>query len=107
MRFVSGKRLTVYTTENGSFKHRPLYEFVLRELHAAGVEGARVIRAVAGFGRDHTMRTTMLEFLSNDLPLVIEASGESDNVDRAIEAIMAQVDDLLIEVSPIQMVLRT
>ena len=67
-----GVLLRIYTGENDSYGHRPLYEAIVlkaREMHLAG---ATVLRGPMGYGHSSRLHTAKILRLSEDLPVVVE-----------------------------------
>ncbi len=104
---TSGQRLTIYLGESDSWRGRSLYLSILETLRRAGIAGATVTRALAGFGAHSLIRTQTLEVLSADLPIVISVIDTPENVERALALISPMVREGLITREDVQIVKYT
>jgi PII-like signaling protein len=77
--------------QHGKYQGRPLWEALLKDFRERGLAGATVIRAMAGFGASAKLRSTLSEYLSLDLPIVIEV------VDREslIRSLLPDLDEMI------------
>ena len=77
--------------QHGKFQGKPLWEALLKDFRERGLAGATVIRAIAGFGASAKLRSTLSEYLSLDLPIIIEV------VDREsrIRAMLPDLDEMI------------
>lgn len=89
-------RISVYINEADEWHHRPLYLEVLRMLHARGVTGGTVLRAVAGFTAKGSVETTSLVDAGGKLPLVIEFIDSAEKVESVLPELRAMVRERLI-----------
>ena len=104
MELVPAKKLIVHTSEGRRFGKKAAYTAVLNELHRAGVRAVAVMRATAGFGASGKIATTMVEVLSYDLPIVVEATDTAEKIDAVLPAVLAIVADGVVEVRNIEIV---
>jgi len=65
-------RVSIYINEADEWHGRPLHLEILRMLHARGMAGGTVLRAVAGFTGKGGVETTTLVDAGGKLPLVVE-----------------------------------
>jgi PII-like signaling protein len=86
-------RVTIFTGENDTWHHRPLYSEIVHRAHAAGLAGASVFRGVEGFGASSIVHTSRLLSLSEDLPVAIVIVDSEDRV----RAFLPQLDELVTE----------
>jgi PII-like signaling protein len=95
MRTLDGEQVLVriFIGESDQWHHQPLWMALLRRLRQEGYAGATVFRGIAGFGARSTLHTTLLERLSQDLPLVIEVVDTSAHV----EALLPVLDEMVAE----------
>ncbi len=75
----------------GKFKGKPLWEALLNDFRARGLAGCTVVRAIAGFGASAKARNILSEYLSSDLPIIIEV------VDREskIRSVMPDLEEMI------------
>ncbi|MDX6346930.1 MAG: uncharacterized protein QOF84_1720 [Streptomyces sp.] len=86
-------RVTIFTGENDTWHHRPLYSEIVHRAHAAGLAGASVFRGVEGFGASSIVHTSRLLSLSEDLPVAVVIVDTEDRV----RAFLPQLDELVTE----------
>ena len=86
-------RLTVLVGESDQWHRRPVYAEIVRRARDAGLAGASVFRGLEGFGRFHTIHTSRILSLSEDLPLSIVIIDEEEKV----RAFLPQLDEVVTE----------
>jgi PII-like signaling protein len=76
---------------HGKFKGKPLWEALLNDFRERGLAGCTVMRAIAGFGASAKARNILSEYLSSDLPIIIEV------VDREskIRSVMPDLEEMI------------
>jgi len=65
---------------------RPLHEAILKAAQDAGLAGAKVTRAIAGYGRSHHIHEIWRGF-SYDLPVVVEIIDSEDKIDAFLPTV--------------------
>jgi uncharacterized protein len=65
---------------SGKFEGRPLWEALLNDFRERGLAGCTVIRAIAGFGASAKARNILSEYLSSDLPIIIEVVDSESKI---------------------------
>jgi len=75
----------------GPFAGKPLWEAILKDLKQRGFAGTTVIRGIAGFGANARERSVLSEYLSLDLPVVIEVVETEEN----IESVLPDLDRMI------------
>ncbi len=98
------KRLTIYVDESDSWRGHSLYMSILDTLRSGRIAGATVIRAIAGFGSHHRIRTNTVEVLSMDLPIIITVIDTPQNIERALALVRPMVREGLITVEDVEIV---
>lgn len=83
-------RLTVFTGENDTWRHKPLFTEIVHRAHAAGLAGASVFRGCEGFGASSLIHTSRLLSLSEDLPVAVVIIDAEDR----IRAFLPQLDEI-------------
>lgn len=101
------QRLRIYIGESDRWRGRSLENVLLETLRAQGIAGATVFRGVAGFGAHSRIRTTAIEVLSMDLPVVIEAIDTSEKITAIMDVIYPMVREGLITLEDVQIVKYT
>jgi PII-like signaling protein len=87
----SGKLLRIFIGESDKWRHKPLYEEIVRLARDRGLAGATVLRGIEGFGRSSHVHTARILRLSEDLPLVVEIVDTAEKIDAFLE----EVDDMI------------
>jgi CBS domain-containing protein len=93
---LHAQRLMIYLGESDSWRGRSLYLSILETLRKSGIAGATVTRALAGFGAHSRIRTSTIEVLSADLPIVISVIDTQENIEKALTLISPMVREGLI-----------
>lgn len=83
--------MRIHIGERDKFEGKPLYEAIVLLLRKEGFAGATVFRAVMGFGASSKLHSDRVEFLSYDMPVVVECV---DTAER-IEAILPRLDKMI------------
>jgi CBS domain-containing protein len=79
----------------------------LEAIRAQGLAGATVFRGVSGFWRALAFRTTSIEVLSVDLPIVIEVVDIPERIQRALNAVFPMVQEGLVTLEDVTIVKYT
>ena len=80
-------RLHLYLEEDDLDGERPLYETVLEKAKKAGISGATVLRAVAGYGRSGRTHHAGIVDIGEGLPLMIEIVDKRGKVEALLETL--------------------
>ena len=93
MRGLKGERvlMRIHVGERDKYNGKPVYEAIVHLLRDRHYAGATVFRGVMGFGANSHIHTDRLEWMSLDLPLVIECVETQER----IEAILPEIDAML------------
>lgn len=102
-----GKRLRIYIGESDRWRGKPLDTAILEAIRAQGLAGATVFRGVSGFGAHSHIRTTSIEVLSIDLPVVIEVVDIPERIQRALDAVSPMVQEGLVTLEDVTIVKYT
>jgi len=103
----SGKRLCIYIGESDRWRGKPLDTVILEKLKSIGLAGATVFRGVSGFGAHSHIRTSSIEVLSMDLPVLIEAVDTIDRIQHALDMVSPMVLEGLITLEDVTIVKYT
>ena len=74
--------LKVYISETDTIGSTPLYEEIVKEAREAGLGGATVNRGILSFGASHSIHTTKIFPLSNQIPIVVEIVDEEEIIKK-------------------------
>lgn len=94
----AAKKVSICIGEDHSYQGRPGYLAIVEYLFYRGVNGATVIRGIAGFGADHHLHTTAIERLTENLPLQIQFIESEEKVNEVVPELRRMVGTGLIEV---------
>ena len=97
-----GKLLRIYIGESDRWKHRPLYEVIVRLARERGLAGATVLRGIEGFGHSSVLHTTRILRLSEDLPLVIEIVDSADKIDAFLKEVDPMIEGGMVTVERVE-----
>ncbi len=89
-------RVSIYVNEADQWHRRPLHLELLRALHANGIAGGTVLRAVAGFTHATGVATTSLVDAGGKLPLVIQFIDEAAKVTAVLPLVREMVGKRLV-----------
>ena len=69
---MNGLFLRFYVLEKQRVHHLSVWEWLLEQANKMGIRGGSAFRAIAGFGRHHTMREAHFIELAGMLPIEVE-----------------------------------
>jgi PII-like signaling protein len=87
---MNGTLLRFYVHENRKHRHRLLYEWLLEQARALGIQGGSAFRAIAGFGRHGVLHEEHFFELAGDLTVEIDFAVSDDEAQRLLERIRAE-----------------
>ncbi len=87
---MQGIYLRIFTTEKQKHGGKLLYEWLLEEACAMGINGGSALRAIAGFGRHKKLHEEAFFELAADLPVELVFILQPDEVDRLLAVIAGQ-----------------
>jgi len=98
MRVLDGEQVLtrVFIGESDHWHHQPLWMALLQRLRKEGFAGATAFRGIGGFGARSVLHTTLLERLSQDLPLVIEIVDTPEHIERLLPILDEMVSEGLV-----------
>lgn len=99
------KLLTIYIGEAMQWKGKGLYHALVLKLKEAGISGATVVRGVEGYGEANRLHTARLLDLSADLPVLVMAVDQYENIEQVLPEIRTMVKKGLITLTDVQVVL--
>jgi hypothetical protein len=83
--------MRIHIGERDKWHGQPLYEAIVGLLRQRHYAGATVYRGSMGFGASSRLRTDRFEFLSVDLPIVVECVETEEH----IMAVLPQLDEMI------------
>lgn len=104
MDLATGKMLKVYIDETQKYNGKLLYDLIVKKLKDNGVSTAIVYRSIEGFNADRIIHTAHILDVAIDLPVIIEAIGETEIIDKAIESISPIVSKGIILTADVKLI---
>ena len=98
------KLVSIYINEADKWRKRPLHLEILRILHAEGLAGGTVLRAVAGFTGGEGVQSTSLVDAGGKLPLVVQFVDTHDNISRVMPRLREMAQERLITLEDVEVV---
>jgi CBS-domain-containing membrane protein/PII-like signaling protein len=99
--------LRIYIGESDRWRGKSLESALLETLRSQGMAGATIFRGIAGFGAHSRIRTTAIEVLSLDIPIVVEVIDTPEKIAGIIDTIYPMVREGLIILEDVQIVKYT
>jgi uncharacterized protein len=84
---MNGSFLRFYVLEKQQIHHLPVWEWLLERANKMGIRGGSAFRAIAGFGRHHTMREAHFIELAGLQPIEVEFIVTDKECEELIELI--------------------
>ncbi len=93
MHGLKGERvlLRVHIGERDKYQGKPLYQAIVELLRERRYAGATAFRGVTGFGASAVLHTDRMEYLSFDLPIIVECV----ETEEKIMAILPELDQMI------------
>lgn len=84
---MNGSFLRFYVLEKQHVHHLPVWEWLLERANHMGIRGGSAFRAIAGFGRHHTMREAHFIELAGMQPIEVEFIVTEDESRQLLELV--------------------
>jgi PII-like signaling protein len=81
--------LKFFVVEDQRHAGQPVYQWLLREASAQGLEGGSAFRAVAGFGRHHKLHEAHFYELAGELPMEVVFVTDQARAMQLIDTVAA------------------
>lgn len=91
--------------EEGAWKGKPLWEALLNDFRARGLAGCTVERAIAGFGASAKRRSILSEYLSSDLPVIVEVIDRESRIRQILPEIDEMITGGMVTIEPVEVVI--
>ncbi len=79
--------LDFYVSEKQHHAGKLLYEWLLEEARALGIQGGSAFRAIAGFGRHGRMHEESFFELAGELPVKVEFIVDDEHTDKLLSVL--------------------
>jgi hypothetical protein len=96
------KQLTIHMVESDRWHRQPLYLALIEKAREQGLAGVTVTRAIAGFGKKRTIRTSRILALSTDLPIVVTIIDREDAIAQFLPTVRTMVKSGLISLQTVE-----
>lgn len=83
--------MRIHIGERDKYHGTPLYQSIIERLRQRGYAGATAFRGVMGFGAHARLHADRSEYLSHDLPIVVECV----ETEERIMAILPELDEMI------------
>lgn len=100
----AAKQVTVFVNSTDQWQGGPLYAAIVRRCQAEGIAGATVSRCVEGYGAGHTLHTTRLLELSENLPVRIDIIDVAERIAPLLTALEGMVGEGLVVIADVRIV---
>lgn len=91
--------------EDGKWKGKPLWEALLNDFLERGRAGCTVERAIAGFGASAKRRSILSEYLSSDLPVIVEVIDPESRIRAVLPEIDGMIGGGMVTIEPVEVVI--
>lgn len=104
MRVLDGEQILmrIFIGESDCWHQQPLWMALLQKLRKDGYAGATVFRGIGGFGARSVVHTTLIERLSQDLPLIVEIVDSAAQIDRLLPVLDEMVSEGLVTMEKVR-----
>lgn len=87
---MQGSYLRFYVHEGQRHQRRLVWEWLLEQANALGIRGGSAFKAMAGFGRHHTLHESTFFELAGSLTVEVEFIVSDEEAHKLIELVRAQ-----------------
>jgi len=94
---IPALKVSIYILDGESHRGVPLSSAILNFLFYRGIQNALATRAAAGFGADHTMRSSSFVEISDRLPVLIQFVDTAEKIGCLMDKLEELVGDGTIE----------
>ncbi len=84
---MDGSFLRFYVLEGHRVHHSPVWEWLLIQANKMGIRGGSAFRAMAGFGRHHTLHEATFFELAGTLTVEVEFIVTEDEATKLLELV--------------------
>ncbi len=98
---AEARQVTIFVNSTDQWHGRALYSAIVHLCQEKGIAGASVTRCVEGYGAGHTLHTTRLLELSENLPVRIDIVDLPERIEPLLAALEGMIGQGLVTVSPV------
>jgi PII-like signaling protein len=89
---------------HGKFAGKPLWEAIVHDFRDRGLAGVTVTRGIAGFGATAKIRSALSEYLSSDLPIIIESVDNESKILKVVPDLEEMIRGGLVTLEKVEIV---
>lgn len=103
---LEGERILmrVHLGERDKYHGKPLYAAIVELLRGRHFAGATVTRGIMGFGATAKLHTDRFEYLSADLPIVVECVETADRINAILPELDQMIGGGLVTLEPVHVI---
>ena len=87
---MQGSFLRFYVHESDHVHGRPAWEWLLEQANQLGIRGGSAFKAMAGFGRHHTLHESRFFELAGTLPVEVEFIVTEDEAEQLMALVRGE-----------------
>ncbi|MEV6766762.1 DUF190 domain-containing protein [Streptomyces sp. NPDC051105] len=99
-----GLKLTIFTHDDSTWNHKPLFHEIVRRARDAGMSRATVIRGVEGYGADGIVHTFRLLSMSDSLPLLVIIVDTEEQVRTFLPQLSELLEGGMVTLEEVEMI---
>ena len=103
MSFVVTTRARIYLRDSATFEGRPAYELIVQAFREAGIDDVSVHHGIMGFDPASGMLSARPLRFHPDLPVVVEAVGRREDIERALPWVRQVLNRGLITLAEVEL----
>ena len=97
-------RLTIFIGETDSYRHRPLYNEIVRRARKAGLAGASVFHGIEGFGVSSRIHATHVLHLREERPITIVIVDAAERIRAFLPSLAEMIPSGLVTIDNVHVV---
>ena len=101
---VDARQVTIFVNSSDQWHGRALYSAIVQLCQERGIAGATVTRSVEGYGASHTLHTTRLLELSENLPVRIEIVDLPERIEPLLTDLEGMIREGLVTITNVHII---
>lgn len=99
-----GSLLRIFVGESDLIDGKPVYEHIVLKANELGLMGATVLKGVMGFGAHHSVHSSKILRLSEDLPAIVEIIDNEENINKLLPYIDEVVKEGMLTIEDVKVI---
>jgi PII-like signaling protein len=91
--------LRIYVNAKDRWQHKPVYQAIVEQARAMNMAGASVFSVDLSFGANQELRDAKSEYVSFDIPVVVEIVDAPERVEALLAVVSEMVKEGLLIIS--------